>query len=117
MFLFVAILFIAGCATTNQFSRVGGTKNADLHGIRIYNGQPPTEFPYQSLGVISADGHGPFILARLDNALENLTLKAKDLGANAIINWKIKPQFGWAMKVEGEAVVFEKFPNATNDHL
>lgn len=110
----VSLMFLSGCATA-QFSRVRGTVHAELHDIRVYNSQPPAEFPYRSLGLISAEGYGSFTLARLDNALEKLTLIARNMGANAIINWKIVPKFGFSIEMEGEAVFFDQFPNVHND--
>lgn len=108
-------IFIFGCASSQSFVRIRGTKNADLHGIRVYQKAPPENYPYKSLGFIYAEGQGAFTLMRLDNALENLTLKARELDANAIINWRIKPRFGWVLHMEGEAVIFDTFPLVPND--
>lgn len=113
--VFILCLILAGCSTTQTFSRVRGTKWAKLNGIRIYNSQPPTEYSFKSLGVVSAQGKGITTLVRLDDGLVKITLKAKELGANAIINWKIIARFGWVMDMEGEAVFFDKFPSALND--
>lgn len=110
LILLIAPLVFLGCASLPKFSRVGGTKNADLHGIRIYNGQPPVKYPYERLGLVRADGHGAFTMMRLDHALENLSITAKEMGANAIINWRIVPRFGWVIQMEGEAVIFEEYP-------
>lgn len=108
-------LFIIGCASSQSFVRIRGTKNADLHGIRVYQKNPPENYPYKSLGFISAEGHGAFAVMRLDHGLEDLTLKAMDLGANAIINWRIKQTFGWVLHMEGEAVIFDYLPPTPND--
>jgi len=108
-------IFMLGCASSRYFARIRGTRNADLHGIRVYRELPPEGYPYQTLGFISSEGRGAFTLMRMDDALESLTLKAGQLGANSIINWRIKPMFGWSLIMEGEAVIFNVFPPAPND--
>lgn len=107
--------FLFGCVSSRNFVRIRGTENADLHGIRVYQNIPPENYSYENLGFISAEGHGAFTLMRMDRALENLTLKAQELGANAIINWRIKPTFGWTVQMEGDAVIFDIFPTTTNE--
>ena len=43
------------------------------------------------------------------NLISSLTAKASNMGANAIINWTLRGG-GAIIKGEGEAVIFEKYP-------
>jgi hypothetical protein len=113
--LLLLAFFVCGCATTAQFSRVGGIKKTDFHGIRVYGGPVPVDAQYKNLGEISVEVSGPTILVRLNRGLEEITIKARDLGANAIINWHMTAKFPFATIHSGEAVIFDKFPVAVND--
>ena len=106
---------MSGCATTIQFSRVGGIKKTDFHGIRVYRGPLPADLQYKSLGEISVEAKGLTALVRLNSGLEDLTAKAKELGANAVINWHIKTKFPFGDEHGGEAVIFDRFPGVVND--
>lgn len=107
----VMILWFAGCATMpTEFTRIAGLTRTNFHGIRVYCGPVPEDFSYKSLGTISARERGWFSLQRYNEGLEAITLKAKEMGANAIIKWKQTED-----SQEGEAVVFDKFPSVLAD--
>ena len=88
------------------FYRFEWVKDTDFNGIKVYVGKPPVEAHYKSLGVLSMDGHGSSVEAMITNLISNLTARASNMGANAIINWTIRGG-GATVKGEGEAVIFE----------
>jgi hypothetical protein len=107
--LLLAVVLCSSCAGTAKFSRIYGTKNANLHGISIYKNSPSADISYKNLGKIEAKGSGAIFIAQVDNGLENLALEAKNLGANGIINWKAKSGL-FCVMMEGDAVAFERSP-------
>lgn len=109
IFLLMILVLAAGCASSSKFARIYGTKNVNLHDIKVYRSEPPETIRYKSLGTITATGSGAFTLVQFDNALANLTLKAKDMGANGVIKWRTRSGV-FSVTMDGEAVIFEEFP-------
>jgi len=116
----LAGLLVGGCATTNpqQFSRYKG--RALKLPVAIYQGIPPSQYPYRTLGPV--EGHhdktftdyamGESSVYLMSKALEALADHAKTMGANAVINVRFATQGFLAsrMSYEGEAVIFEQLP-------
>lgn len=101
---------IQPCLAGEKFQQVGGTRQADLHGIKVFQGRPPSHYPYTSVGEVEAKGTGAFALQKLDDGFEKLTLKARTMGANAIIEWRTFGFLSFNMNMKGEAVIFEEVP-------
>lgn len=110
--LFISIIFISGCGTA-EFTRVGISREANLlsevAGVRVYMNRPPEDIKYKSLGWITTKGNGYFFMMRYDNAMRELIYRAKGIGANGIIDWRMKHGF-FSLEMEGEAVVFDECP-------
>jgi len=111
VFTLLAILFNGGLAFGGRaFGQYKG--RALAFGIPIYQGVPPNNYPYRSLGPVAGEATGGRVTVsqRASNALEALANQAKAMGANAII--KVEGhKIGWAgLRYEGEAVVFETLP-------
>ena len=116
----VAGLLAVGCATTNpqQFGRFKG--RALKFDVAIYQGLPPSQYPYRTLGHVEGH-HDQTFMERamgesagyiMSKALEALANNAKVMGANAVINVRFTAHGFLASRVsyEGEAVIFEQFP-------
>ena len=102
-------LGLVGCAT-NGFGRFKG--RALKFGIPIYQGEPPQEYPYQSLGYVKGEykiGFFDDAAFSMSNALENMANNAKSMNANAIIKAKLHTE-GSLCYYDGEAVVFDVLP-------
>lgn len=112
LFMFLA-LFLNGTLAFGEraFGRYRG--RALAFGIPLYQGTPPSNCPYRSLGSVAGEATGGRVTVsqRASNALEALATQAKATGANAVI--KVEGhKVGWAgLRYEGEAVVFETLPS------
>ena len=111
VFTLLAILFNGGLAFgERKFGQYKG--RALAFGIPLYQGLPPSKYPYRSLGPAAGDEKGGRVTVtqRASNALEALATQAKAMGANAVI--KVEGhKVGWAgLRYEGEAVIFETLP-------
>jgi|GEM_PF-2889644 len=112
------IAMLVTTATTSfaerKFSQYKG--RALKFGIPLYEGNPPEEYKYKSLGPVKGEYKSTFTdsaASTMSKALENLATKAKDMGANAVI--KIEPKSSWsAFTYEGEAVIFENYLKKSN---
>jgi hypothetical protein len=112
---FLTLLLLTGCATTEKFARYEG--RALKFGIPLYQGVPPENYTYKSLGYIKGeyknnlfDG-AAYIISK---ALENLANNAKLIGANAVIKIKGHSK-GLSFYYDGEAVIFDNLPIAPNN--
>ena len=115
-FLILAIL-ISGCATSG-FTQIKG--RALHYAVPVYQGEPPQEFSYRSLGSVEGYFKGESNLLYSDmfvyvmsQAMEDMAKNAKAKGANAIINIKGEAEKGFfnrAYHYTGEAVIFDRPP-------
>lgn len=103
---------MAGCATAG-FSRFKG--RALQLDVAIYQGTPPAEHPYESLGPV--EGFYPnnlfnmkITVAKIFAALEDMANNAKAMGANAVINTHLAQSNYKGFRYTGEAVLFETLP-------
>lgn len=117
--IFLIALIIVSCTVNfanaeRQFSRYKG--RALKLGIPLYQGIPPEQYKYKSLGDVEGEHTSTFFdstAVTISRALENLAEKAKELGANAVI--KIEPQTKGATFIyKGEAIIFEELPENAN---
>lgn len=102
-------LGLVGCATTG-FARFKG--RALKFAVAIYQGEPPQEYPYSSLGYVKGEYKSGFFDDAgysISNALENMASNAKAIGANAVIKTKLHTE-GSLCVYDGEAVVFNVIP-------
>ena len=104
---------VAGCATTG-FSRFKG--RALQLNVAIYQGTPPPEYPYESLGQVEGFYpnrflDGTMVVAKLFTALEAMANNAKAMGANAVINTQLVQSNYKGFCYKGEAVRFKKLPD------
>src|SRR3989338_5926172 len=104
-----------GCATAG-FARFKG--RALRLDVAIYQGTPPPEYPYKSLGPVEGFYPNNFFdmklitVARIFAALEAMANNAKAMGANAVINTQLVQSNSKGFRYKGEAVVFETLPDA-----
>lgn len=107
-------MVLAGCATTG-FARFKG--RALRLDVAIYQGTPPPESPYKSLGPVEGFYPNNFFdmkmitVARIFAALEDMANHAKAMGANAVINTQLVQSNYKGFRYRGEAVVFETLPD------
>lgn len=108
--VFLCICLI-GCAT-GKFARYRG--RALRLGIPIYQGVPPQEYSYKSLGYVEGEYKMGFwargVVVAVFNALEDMANNAVSVGANAVIKVKLS-SVGRTYYYTGEAVIFDKFPD------
>jgi hypothetical protein len=109
------ISFLVGMSTPiasaeRRFGRIEG--RALRYDLPLYQGTPPSQYTYKSLGHIKFTQNWNFQSAgyNMCAALEGLANKAKAAGANAVI--KIEPHPGNRLdfSYDGEAVIFSKLP-------
>lgn len=104
------VVAVSGCATPS-FARVGAF--ARTSPIPLYIGTPPPEYPYRSLGPV-AGLHRPVwgegSIVTFTKVMEDLGNRARDLGANAVINVTRGEYRQGFFRFDGEAVVFERLP-------
>ena len=87
------------------YGKVVKESSGVFFGVRQYYGSLPEDVKYTSLGNVEARGWGGMTVEVITNALKATLAKAKELGANAVIN--IKP----GDPTKGEAVYIENFPD------
>jgi hypothetical protein len=80
----------------------------------LYTGTPPPEYAYRSLGPVvglyrPVWGEGSIVT--FTKVMEDLGARARELGANAVINVKSGDYRQGFFRVDGEAVVFERLPS------
>ena len=121
LILVLGVAVMSGCATANpnQFERIKG--RALNYAVAIYQGQPPAEYSYHSLGPVTGYFKGEsnilysdMVVYVMDKSLEDMANNAKAMGANAVINIKGKADIGLfkeAYNYTGEAVVFDTLPS------
>ena len=106
---------VAGCATAG-FARFKG--RALRLDVAIYQGTPPPEYHYKSLGQVEGFYPNNFFdmkmmtVARTFAALEDMANRAKAMSANAVINTQLVQSNSKGFRYQGEAVVFEMLPDA-----
>ncbi len=115
IFISVAlILFLTGCVASSRFldKSTGISENSSdaIHGVRLYGGKLPSYIAYQSLGEVEGYGKSWEVVKQMFEARENAILKAKALGANALINIKVAT-VKRRMAYRGEAVLAKEFPD------
>ena len=103
---------VTGCATTG-FGRFKG--RALQLDVAIYQGTPPPEYSYRSVGPVEGFYPNRFLdpkitVAKIFAALEALANNAKALGANAVINTRLAQSNFKGFRYTGEAVIFEALP-------
>ena len=109
LFIVLLCLGLIGCATSG-FSRFEG--RALKFGISIYQGEPPQQYSYRSLGYVRGEYKKEFfdnVGFAISNALENMANNAKSMGANAVIKTKLHIE-GSPHYYDGEAVIFNVMP-------
>lgn len=117
LLFFCGIFFISGCATSG-FARIKG--RALEYVVPVYQGQPPEEYGYRSLGPVEGHFKGEnnilysdSLVYVLSQAMEDMANNAKAMGANAVINIKGEADTGLfkrAYHYTGEAVIFDRLP-------
>lgn len=106
----VAVFLLYGCAS-GEFARYKG--RALKFGIPVYQGAPPQEYSYKSLGYVKGEYKRRFFddtAFSISNALENMANNAKSMDANAVIKVKLHTE-GSLVYYDGEAVIFDKLPS------
>jgi len=106
--LFVS--FLSGCATSNAFGRYKG--RALKFEIPLYQGTPPPEYTYKSLGPVKGEYKSTWlddVGFSMSNALENLAKNAKETQANAVIKVQLNVK-ARVYTYDGEAVIFDNIP-------
>lgn len=113
MFCFF-ILFLSGCAVSSRFidRSTGISENSidAIHGVRLYDGELPLYIEYQFLGKVEGTGESWEVVKQLFEARQNAVMKAKALGANALINTDVAA-VKRRMLYRGEAVKMEEYPD------
>jgi hypothetical protein len=103
-----ALLCLPGCATPG-FALISG--DGPRFPIPVFQGAPPPEYFYESLGTVSASAPVVFGAgAAMADAMSALSIEAAKLGGNGVIHGKrrLKQQFLTSEVVcTGEAVVFQ----------
>ncbi|MCP4649981.1 MAG: hypothetical protein GY853_07890 [PVC group bacterium] len=107
--IILMIFFSSGCSSS--FKRYQGA--ALKFDIPLYHGKPGETYSYISLGMV--EGTRELIIgydsdASMVEILEQLSRKALEIGANAVINVKAKAKRG-KYTYQGEAVIFKEYPN------
>ncbi len=105
-------IVLAGCATAGGFNRFKG--RALKLDVAIYEGTPPPEYSYRSLGPVEGVRQNHLFdmemaAAQLFTTLEVMALKAKAFGANAVIKTQAHSSFK-EIRYTGEAVIFDTLP-------
>ena len=97
-----------------KFCRIEG--RALRYALPSYQGTPPAQYAYKSLGYITYTYKYNFFESggyAMCAALEGLVNKAKEMGANAVIKVEPNPKGvakGLDFAYAGEAVIFDKLP-------
>ena len=104
------VTFLSSCAAPNAFGRYKG--RALKFEIPLYQGTPPQEYTYKSLGPVRGEYKSTWLDnagLSMSNALENLAKNAKETKANAVIKVQLNLKDRVYTYV-GEAVIFDNMP-------
>jgi len=99
-------------AAPSGFARFKG--RALKFAVPTYQGEPPQEYTYKSLGYVKGEYKGNMLdgaVSIMSKTLEKLASNAKEMGANAVIKVKYNTAGIKAAFYDGEAVVFDKMPD------
>jgi len=109
LLLCITMVVAAGCATEG-FARLKG--RALKLPLPVYQGMPPEEYTYKSLGEVRGEYKNGFfdsVVSSMDKSLEDLVFNAEDMGANAVINIDLNIEKKLFIHT-GEAVIFNELP-------
>ena len=91
--LVLASFFLDACASSSV-ERIGTTSYSPAPPnapVFVFTDASQIKVPYEVVGIISYDNPGKYQVLSLDDAIEPLKTKAREIGANGIIIKKSQP--------------------------